>query len=350
MTIVFILLAILLLGLLIVVHELGHFLSARAQGIAVKEFSVGFGPKLRQWKGKKRDTVYSLRGIPLGGYCAFYDDEADKLEPDDPRRYNAAPVWKRMIVVVAGSVMNIILAFILAVVLHMAYGAVAVQPRIAEVTANSPAAAAGILPGDVLLQVNGQDLAPGDAAGLSEEVDTLENGVPMTLVVERGGEEITLSVVPRYDTAEGRSLIGVIIMGYVRPSFFQAVDGAWESCVYASTVIAQSLGQLIFHGEGAGDISGPVGVVQVIAEQTRSGGLYMYLSLAILISINLGIINLLPIPGLDGSRFLFLAAEAVRRKPINRRVESIIHMIGFTLLFGLLILFTFRDVQRIFGG
>ena len=126
--------------------------------------------------------------------------------------------------------------------------------------------------------------------------------------------------------------------------------GAWESCVYASTAIAESLGKLIFRGEGAEDVSGPVGVVQLIAEQTQSGGAYMYLSLAVLISINLGLINLLPIPGLDGSRLLFLLAEAIRRKPIDKRVEGTIHMVGFALLFGLMILFTFRDIQRIFGG
>jgi regulator of sigma E protease len=255
-----------------------------------------------------------------------------------------------MIVVVAGAIMNILLAFVLAVALQMAYGAVPVQPSIADVTANSPAAEAGLLPGDVLLSVEGQDVAQGDAASLTDAINTLADGEAVALFIGRGGEELTLSIVPQYDETEGRKLIGVTIMGYVRPSFFQAVEGAWESCVYASTVIAQSLGQLIFHGEGAGDVSGPVGVVQIIAEQTQAGGLYMYLSLAILISINLGIINLLPIPGLDGSRVLFLLAEAIRRKPVNRRVESAIHMVGFALLFGLLILFTFRDVQRIFGG
>jgi regulator of sigma E protease len=350
MTILFVLIAILLLGLLIVAHELGHFLSARALSIAVKEFSVGFGPKLKQWKGRKRDTVYSLRGVPLGGYCAFYDDEADNLEKDDPRRYNAAPVWKRMIVVAAGSVMNVLLAFVLAVVLHMAYSAVAIQPDIAEVFVNSPAAEAGILPGDVLLAVQGQDVAAGDASLLTNTIAALPDGGAVTLTIKRGGERITVSAVPQYDQTEGKSIIGVRIREYVRPTVVQAVGMAWDSCVYASTVIAQSLGRLIFHGEGVEDVVGPVGTVQVITEQLQTGGLYMFLSLAVLISINLGIINLLPIPGLDGSRFLFLLAEAIRRRPVNRRLESAIHMVGFVLLFGLLILFTFRDIGRIFGG
>jgi regulator of sigma E protease len=350
MTILFVLLAILLLGLLITAHELGHYLSARALKIAVKEFSVGFGPKLWQRQGKRTETLYSLRAVPLGGYCAFYDEDAETLPPDDPRRYAAAAVWKRMIVVVAGAAMNILLAFVLAVALHLLYGAVAVQPNILEVTPGSPAAEAGLKPGDVMLEVNGQAVAPGDAGSLSTVVDTLADGEAVTLLLSRGGGEMTLSIVPQYDATEGRKLIGVSIQGYVRPNFFQAVGGAFDSCVYASTVILKSLGQLIFHGEGVQDISGPVGVVQIVAEQTKSGGLYMYLNLAILISINLGLFNLLPIPGLDGSRFLFLAAEAVRRKPVNRRVEGTIHMVGFVLLFGLLILFTFRDIVRIVGG
>ena len=350
MTILFVLLAILLLGLLIVVHELGHYLSARVQGIAVKEFSVGFGPKIVRRKSKKSETLYSLRWIPLGGYCAFYDEDADTLDPSDPRRFGAAAVWKRMIVVVAGSLMNIILAFVLAVVLHMAYGAVAALPSIAEVVADSPAAEAGMLPGDVIIQVEGEALEIGDAGALTDAVNELEDGEAVTLTVDRDGEAIQMAIVPLYDETEGRSLIGVSIIAYTRPTFVQAVEGAWESCVYASTAIVESLGALIFRGEGAADVSGPVGVVQVIAEQTQSGGMYMYLSLGILISINLGLVNLLPIPGLDGSRFLFLIAEAIRRKPINKRIEGTIHMIGFALLFGLLILFTFRDVQRIIGG
>jgi len=350
MTIFFILLAILLLAVLIVAHEWGHYMSARALKIAVKEFSIGFGPKLTQWKSKKRETVFSLRGIPLGGYCAFYDEDGDTLAKDDPRRYAAAAVWKRMIVVLAGSLMNILLAFVLAIALHLAYGLVSAQPSVESVVAGSPAEAAGIRAGDVLLKAGDTALTIGDAAGLSAEVDALGGDEPLRLTVERNGEELALSVLPQYDEAEGRRLIGVSIIAYTRPTLLQSVQGAWESCVYASTAIAEALGKLIFRGEGAQDVSGPVGVVQIIAEQTQSGGAYMYLSLAILIGINLGIVNLLPIPGLDGSRFLFLLAEAIRRKPVNRRVESAIHMAGFVLLFGLMILFTFRDIRRLFGG
>ncbi len=350
MTILFVLLAILLLGILITVHELGHYLSARALKIAVKEFSVGFGPKLLQRKSEKTETLYTLRSIPLGGYCAFYDEDTETLPEDDPRRYNAAAAWKRMIVVVAGATMNILLAFVLAIVLHLAYSAMPVQPYITDVQPGTPAYTAGMQPGDRITAVQGEDITAGDISALSAAIETLDAGEAVTLTLNRDGDTVTVAVIPQYSETEGRPLIGVGLRAGERLTVGQSIQGAWDSCLYASTLILKSLGQLFFHGEGAQDITGPVGVVQVIAEQTRSGGLYMYLNLAILISINLGMINLLPIPGLDGSRFLFLLAEAIRRKPVNRRVEGTIHMIGFILLFGLLILFTFRDIARIVGG
>jgi regulator of sigma E protease len=244
----------------------------------------------------------------------------------------------------------VLLAFVLAVVLHLSYGLLPAQPALEAVTAGSPAAEAGLLPGDVLLRAGDTELAVGDAAGISTAIAALAQDEALQLIVNRNGAELTFSVTPRYDETEARSLIGVSVIAYTRPTVFQAIGGAWDSCVYASTAIAKSLYRLIFHGEGAADVSGPVGVVQLIAEQTQAGGVYMYLNLAILIGINLGIINLLPIPGLDGSRFLFLVAEAVRRKPVNRKVEAAIHMAGFVLLFGLMILFTFRDIGRLFGG
>ena len=351
MTILFVILAILLLGILIVVHELGHFLSARALKIAVKEFSVGFGPALKQWKGKKHGTLFSLRGIPLGGYCAFYDDETDEMTEDDPRRYASARVWKRMIVVVAGAAMNVLLAFVLAVVLHLGYSMVATQPYVESVVPGYPAAEAGIQAGDILRYANDTEIGYGDAGSMSAVIDTLAEGETVTLIVERGGEEITIpGILPVFDADAGRGLIGVGVRAGENITLGQSITAAWDSCVYASTAITESLGALIFRGEGASDVTGPVGVVQIVAEQTREGGLSMYLSLAVLISINLGIINLLPIPGLDGSRFLFLLAEAIRRKPVDRRVESAVHMVGFVLLFGLMILFTFRDIGRLFGG
>ncbi|MBE0600268.1 MAG: site-2 protease family protein, partial [Firmicutes bacterium] len=209
MTILFVLLAILLLGILITVHELGHYMAARAQKIAVKEFSVGFGPTLWQRRSQKTDTLYSLRAIPLGGYCAFYDEDTETLSPDDPRRYTAAAAWKRMIVVVAGAAMNILLAFVLAVVLNLAYSAVPAQPSIAEVTQGSPAAQAGMLPGDLLLEVDVQTVTPGDVNTLTDVINASDDCKGVTVTLLRGGEEHTLSVIAQMDEAEGRRLIGV---------------------------------------------------------------------------------------------------------------------------------------------
>ena len=160
--------------------------------------------------------------------------------------------------------------------------------------------------------------------------------------------DVTLT--PTLDAAEQRGRIGVIVRAYAPLPSGQVIPAAWNSCVYASTAILDSLGKLVTTGEGAQDAAGPVGVVQMVAEQTQKGGLEIFLNLAILISINLGLINLLPIPGLDGSRLVFMLIEVIRRKPISRRIESTVHLAGYALLLGLMIFFTFRDVGRIITG
>lgn len=350
MSILFILLAIFLLGILITAHEYGHFIAARLTGIAVKEYSVGFGPKLVQWKSKKHETLFTLRPIPMGGYCMFYGDETDQANADDPRAFDKAAVWKRLLTVLSGPLMNLLLAFVLAVGLMAGYGVSIAQPSLSDVEAGMPAAQAGMLPGDVLLSVNGTAIPVGDASALTAAVGALKTGESLALTVRRGEETLTFTLAPVYDAALDRARIGVGISSVARIQAGQVVPAAFSSCVYASTAILTSLGRLVTTGEGAQDVAGPVGVVQMIAEQTQNGGLEIFLNLAVIISINLGLFNLLPIPGLDGSRVVFLLLEAIRRKPISRRVEATVHLTGFALLIGLMVFFTFRDVGRILGG
>lgn len=350
MSILYIMLAICLLGLLITGHEFGHFIAARLTGIAVKEYAVGFGPKLLQWKSKKHDTLFTLRPIPMGGYCMFYGDETDQQNADDPRAFDKAAVWKRMLTVLSGPLMNFLLAFVLAVGLMAGYGMSMAQPWLSDVEAGMPAAQAGLMPGDVLLSVNGAALPVGDASALTAAVGALKDGESLTLTVRRGEETLAFTLQPTYDAALERNRIGVGISSVGPIAAGDVVPAAVSSCVYASTAILTSLGRLVTTGEGAQDVAGPVGVIQMIAEQTRSGGLEIFLNLAVIISINLGLFNLLPIPGLDGSRVVFMLLEAVRRKPISRRVEATVHLTGFALLIGLMLFFTFRDVGRILGG
>ena len=350
MTILYILLAIALLGVLITVHEYGHFIAARLTGIAVKEYSVGLGPKLLQWKSKKHETLFTLRPIPMGGYCMFYGDETDQQNADDPRAFDKAKVWKRMLTVFSGPLMNFVLAFVLAVALMAGYGYVVSQPYVADVEASMPAAEAGLQAGDELIAVDGQSIAVGDVTALTAAIEALPDGGSITLTVLRDGETLDLSLTPVWDEAEQRDRIGIGIRAYASLPAGQIVPAAWNSCVYASTAILESLGKLVTTGEGASDAAGPIGVVQLVAEETQKGGLEIFLNLAVIISINLALINLLPIPGLDGSRLVFMLIEVIRRKPINRKIEATVHLVGYALLLGLMVFFTFRDVGRIITG
>jgi len=350
MSILYILLAIVLLGVLITVHEFGHFFAARLTGIAVKEYSIGFGPKIVQWKSKKHETLFTLRPFPLGGYCMFYGDETDQQNADDPRAFDKAKVWKRMITVFSGPLMNFVLAFVLAIGLMAGYGFSVAQPFVGNVEANMPAAEAGLLPGDVLTAVDGQAIGLGDASALTNAIAKVPTGQSVTLTVQRDGETLSIAVTPVYDATSQRNRIGIGINAYAPLQSGQILPAAWNSCVYASTVILNSLGKLFTTGEGFNQAAGPVGVVQMVAQQTQQGGFEIFLNLAVIISINLGLVNLLPIPGLDGSRLVFMLIEAIRRKPISRKIESTVHLVGYALLFGLMIFFTFNDVSRLITG
>ena len=353
MTILYVLLALLLLGVLITVHEFGHFAAARLCGIPVKEYSIGFGPKLVQWKSRKHETLFSIRPIPLGGYCMFFgdtDDDPDGTKmKDDPRNYNNAAVWKRMLSVFSGPLMNFVLAFVVAIALMGIYGVTIGTPFVASVVEGQPAEQAGLLPGDAFVTVRGIDMENASTTDVSAAIGDISSGQAVEMTVLRDGEAMDFTINPVYDEAEGRYMIGITIQqGYRDLPGGMVIPAAWNMCTDAATVILDALGKLVTTGEGLDQTAGPVGVVQMVAEQTKQGGFEIFLYLMVIISINLGLMNLLPIPGLDGSRLIFMAIEAVRRKPVSQNVESMIHLAGYVLLLGLMIFFTFKDVLRIF--
>ena len=353
MTILYVLLALLLLGILITVHEFGHFAAARLCGIPVKEYSIGFGPKLLQWQSKKHETLFSIRPIPLGGYCMFYgdtDDDPDGTKmKDDPRNYNNAAVWKRMLSVFSGPLMNFVLAFVVAIALMGIYGVTVATPFVADVVEGQPAAAAGLLPGDTFVTVRGLDMANASTTDVSAAIGDISGGQAVEMTVLRDGEEMNFTITPEYNETEQRYMIGITIQqGYQDLPAGMIIPAAWNMCKEAATVILDALGKLVTTGEGLDQTAGPVGVVQMVAEQTQQGGFEIFLYLMVIISINLGLMNLLPIPGLDGSRLIFMVIEAVRRKPVSQNIESMIHLAGYALLLGLMAFFTFKDVLRIF--
>ena len=371
MNILYILAAIVMLGIMVTIHEAGHFFAARLTGIPVKEFAIGFGPQIFKWKSKKHETQFFLRAIPAGGYCMFYgeDDAKGDEAKTDPRAIGNYAVWRRVVTVFMGPAMNFVLALIVAAGLfglvgEDTQGRYADYPLVVSVDSEGAAAEAGILPGDRLTAVNGQDAlgvtGDGTALLLSSLIDSEAASGPIALGVRRGDEALTVTLTPNYDAALNRYLIGVTLSpgyvpGYTAVSLPRAFQLAAGYCVTAGGAILRSLKDLITTGAGLDQTSGPVGIVTMIAEETQRSAaaswkdaLITYGELLVLISVNLGLFNLLPIPGLDGSRILFLLVEGVRRKPVPQKVEAYVHLTGYVLLFGLLIVMTYKDILRIF--
>ena len=338
----YILLAILLLGVLIMLHEAGHFWAARRCGIEVQEFAVGMGPALWQHRSKL-GTLFSWRLFPSGGYCAFYGEDE---ENEDPRAFNNQKLWKRAVTVACGPLMNLMIAFLVIVIYLSGWGVEELAPIVAAVEPN--AAEAGLEVGDKLIAVDG--VLTEDPAFISQAIAT-SNGKSVLLTVERAGASVDVPIVSFYDEAASRWRVG-FTFGQVRTriGLLQSIPFSLRYNAESATLIAKTLRDLVFHGEGVEEVTGPVGTVYVIQEVTRQGGFSMYLELMALISVNLGIVNLLPIPGLDGSRLLFLLVEAMRRKPVKRELEGAIHMAGFALLMGIMLLLTYRDIISIVTG
>ena len=357
MTIFYVLIAILLLGILVTVHEWGHFIAARMTGIAVQEFAVGFGPKLFGWRSRKHDTQFSLRLIPMGGYCAFYgEDDAEGKTVDDPRAYSRQSVWKRMLSVLMGPGMNFVLAFVVLVLFFWIGGAqvpVAAHPFLSAVEAG-PAQEAGLQAGDIIEQINGVNMLDGTTDTLVNAIAAYQAGdAPLRLTVRRGDETFETEVTPFYDAAADRFRMGITVgatydMETQPMSLGESIAASWHNCVYAGGVIFTALKDLVTTGAGLDQTAGPVGVISMVTTQVQQGGFTTFINLLVVLSINLGIMNLLPIPGLDGSRFLFMVVEAIRGKPVPPRKEAMVHMAGYVLLLGLMIFFTFKDVIRLF--
>ena len=336
----YVILALLMLGVLIMAHEAGHYFSARACGIEVQEFAMGMGPLLCKWKNK-RGTQFSIRLLPIGGFCQFYGEDE---EVNDPRAFNNQSVGKRLATVVSGPLMNFVVAFVVVVLYLSALGVPVTVPRVAEVEAH--AARAGLMAGDTLLYVND---VKAESANAVLSVIMGSEGETVTLRVEHGGEEIDVPIAPFYDEEVSRYRVGfTFAQERERVSFLESIPFSVSYNVESARLIGVTLKNLIFKGEGASDVTGPVGTVYVIQEVTQEGGLDIYLELLALISVNLGMMNLLPIPGLDGSRLLFLLVEGVRGKPVKRELEGAIHGAGLILLMGLMVLLTYKDIMQIF--
>ena len=327
-------------GLLVFVHELGHFLTAKFTGMRVDEFAIGFGPKLASVK--KGETVYSLRVIPLGGFNKIAGMDPD--EEQDEKSFYAKSVWSRMLVIVAGSFMNFVLPVLLLFVVYLSNGLekVSEQPILGEILPGKPAAAAGLLAGDKILTVNGAKINT-----WLQFVEVIQKNAAQKISIdfERGGVTKNASVVPEFDEKANRALIGVqATIETYRPGVLESAGLAVKQTVFVIGRMLAGLYEMVA-GKAEADIAGPIGVMKMTGEVARHG-LIPLLQFAAFLSINLGLINLFPIPALDGGHIVVLAIEAVRRKPLNRRYLEIVHTMGFALLIIIMILATFKDITR----
>lgn len=323
--------------LVVMLHEFGHFTVAKLSGIKVNEFSIGMGPKLLQ--KQKGETSYSLRALPIGGYVAM---EGEEESSHDPRSFNNAPILKRMAVVLAGAFMNFILAFLAFTVIFsiVGYG----SNEIDMVIKDSPAEIAGLKAGDKIIEID--KIKTKDIYEINSLISDKKDE-EINLKINRNGENLDINLKAKYSEENKMYLIG--ITSKLKHSFFKSIELGAKRTGEMSLMILKSL-KMIFDGSFKMEyLSGPVGVVQMIGSESSKGFLN-FLQILALISVNLGVFNLLPIPALDGGKFLFLLIEALRGKPINEKFEQGLSLIGISLLFSLMIYVTiFNDIGRLFS-
>lgn len=347
---------IVMLGVIIMIHEAGHFLAARAFGVHCHEFSFGMGPALWQKQGKH--TLFSIRAFPIGGYVSMAG-EADQ-EDDDPdswihqvpdeEKLNHKPAWQQIIIMAAGVVMNFLLAIVLSIVVLQVQGRIAqpAEPVIYEVIDNTPAAQAGLMPGDRILKVTAEDgssIEPDTQSDVSEFLQ-YNHGLS-TFELLRGDETFTVEMQPQLDPESQVYLLGFTAQSKVRSlGFLEAIPEGFRQVWSDIQLMIRSIGTLL-QGKGLDSLSGPVGIYKV-TDQVVSYGFIPYLSLCALISLNIGIFNLLPIPALDGGRIVILVLERIFRRKIPLRLVEGVIMASFVLLFGLMIYSTYNDIARFF--
>lgn len=330
MTIIY---AILIFCVLIFVHELGHFLAAKACGVKVNEFALGMGPAI--FKRQKGETLYSLRILPIGGYCAM---EGENEDSDDEGAFNRKPAWQRAIVLVAGSFMNLLTAVILMIVIAFWSG----QPTtvIDQVTDDSPAYEAGLQSGDEIVAVNGEAIE--EWSEVIALIGGNEDGA-VEITVLRDGEELTFAPETEYDEEMGREKIGIAVG--VSHNVFKAVGDGVKNTGEMTVMMYDVIKQLITGEVSTSELSGPVGIVYMVNDTARAGAIYV-VYLAALLSLNLAVINMLPFPALDGGRVLFLIIRLVTGRRVTDEMEAKIHFIGIVLLMVLMVYVTWQDILR----
>ena len=346
-----ILIAVLLFGFIIFIHEFGHFITAKLSGIQVNEFAIGMGPTL--FKFKRGETQYALRLFPIGGFCAM---EGEDEKSDNERAFGNKPVWKRILVVIMGAVMNIILGLLLMMVILGQQDGYA-SNQIAEFSENAATQSAGLQVNDKITSINGYKIVT--SRDMIFAIGTDKDFV-LDMTVERDGKSVELGGV-KMDTREGEDgklspVLDFKVYG-IQKNFGTLITQSFNETVSVFRMVWASLIGLITGQFGFSDMAGPIGAAQAIGQAASVGletgfvdALNNIILMMIIITVNLGVVNLLPLPALDGGRLVFLIIEGIRRKPINPKYEGWVHAAGLVVLIGLMVIVAFSDILRLFTG
>lgn len=350
-----IILAIIILGFLVAIHEFGHFVVAKISGMYVTTFSIGMGPKIASFQ--KGETEYVISAIPAGGFVSVKgitgDPEIDD-DSDDPRLFQNRPILHRMLFTVAGPFMNFLTALVALLVFYLALGVNVVDndspPVIAEISADSAAEAAGLAVGDEILSINGQPMQTW--TDVDDFMANYTSGT-MDIVYSRDGATAETVLTPAYNDQLNRYALGVtkaLETTHQELSVSQALQQSTYVTVGMSTVIFDAVIDLVTGRTAVtdeeGGLSGPVGIVNAIGDSVDQG-IWSVVSLIAVLSVNFGLLNMLPVPALDGSRFLFLIIEAVRGIPVSQDKETLVNLLGMMALFALMIYVTYNDIVNI---
>lgn len=347
MGIISIIIAIILFSIIVIFHEFGHFSVAKACGIRVTNFSLGLGPKIIGFT--KGETTYSINLLPFGGACVMGEDELE--ENDDPRNFNNKPVWQRILVVAAGPIFNFIMAFIFAFIIIMSIGYD--RALVVDVMPGYAAEESGLQAGDVVTKINNYNIH------FYKEISSysiFHAGEEIDLTYLRNGEKYTTKLVPKYDEESGRYLYGIISEGTrIKANIFTAAKNSIYEVRYWIYTTLQSLRMLFTGGASVNDLQGPVRIVQTVGSTvsesaSTDGGFYAFLNMlnwGILLSANLGVMNLLPFPALDGGRIVLMVIEAIIRKPVVKKAEAVLNAIGIFILLFLMVVVMFNDIRNL---
>ena len=356
---------LLVISLIVFIHEMGHYLVGRWSGIKILAFSFGFGSELWGFTDK-HGTRWKISAIPLGGYVRFYGDadaastpdfEAlDALAPAErARTFTGAALWKRALTVAAGPIANFLLAIVILAGIFSVYGKYVADPVVAQVSEASAAEAAGIVPGDLLLRIDGNPIVTFDDV---QRYVSIRPGVPMTLTVRRGGEEINIPLTPKLTEITDRfgnkielGIIGILTdrsAGNLRVVHFTPLEAVGEAVRETGHIVTGTFRYIgnIFAGRMKADqLGGPIAVAQA-AGQVATLGIIALLHLAAVLSVSIGLLNLMPVPVLDGGHLMFYAVEALRGKPVGEAAQGIAFRVGMFLVLSLMVFVTWNDITR----